>query len=92
MYEIKRAQDPLPSDTTESVLAVLDKLAGEGVPPRLATFLQAIRLLRQTGASAEQVAAFEAKVKARLPLAEVFSPVEEKKKRRDAVEALKEEA
>lgn len=86
VLEIKKATLP---DTAQAVLAVLDQLTD--VPPRVATYLDAVRLLRESGASAEQVSSFEAQIKARLPLAEIFASAEQKKKRREGVAALKEE-
>jgi len=54
--------------------------------------LDAVSLLKEAGASTEQVVAFERKAKARVPLSAVFEPVEERKKRRDEVmQALGEE-
>lgn len=92
VLEIKRSTDPLPTDTAGAVSAVLEKLAVEDVPPQVDALLDAVSLLKEAGASTEQVVAFERKAKARVPLSAVFEPVEERKKRRDEVmQALGEE-
>lgn len=85
VLEIKRSTDPLPSDTAEAVSFVLDKLVADGVPPHVDALLDAVSLLKEAGASTEQITAFEQEAKGRVPLATVFEPVEEKKKRRDEV-------
>ena len=85
VLEIKRSTDPLPADTVSSVSSALEKLLAEGVPPHVEVLIQAVSLLREAGADAEQVGAFEKKAKGRVSLATVFEPVEERKKRREEV-------
>jgi hypothetical protein len=91
LFEIKRSSEPVSGDTVSSIVTVLDKLTGEGVPPRIPVFLGAVALLKEAGASADQISDFEQKIKARVPLAEVFAPAEERKKQREEILAAKEE-
>ena len=71
---------------------MLDKLVANDVPPRVDTFVDAIALLQEAGASAEEVGAFEKKVKGRVPLAEMFSPEGERKAKRKSIMTVPEEA
>ena len=87
LYEIQQ-----PSVDIASILSVLEKLTEQDVPPEISTFTDALALLKQAGASDEQMAVFQAKIKTRIPLAEMFAPIEERRKRRDEVMASEETA
>ena len=91
LLEIKRQSTPLHSDTVSAVSPIIDKLVAQDVSPRVEIFVKAIALLKEAGASAEEVAAFEKKIKERVPLAEMFAPEGERKKRREEVMAVPEE-
>lgn len=91
MLEIKRQSSPLSSDTVSSVSSVLDKLVSKDVPPHVEIFIEAIALLKEAGASNEEVGEFEKKIKERVPLAAMFAPENERKKRREEVMTVSEE-
>ena len=72
---------------TTDITAVLDHLCDEGVPPSVPVMLEAIQLLRDLKASAEEIGVFRNKCKARVPLATVFDPETElAARRREAVD------
>ncbi len=86
LYEVQK-----PSSDVPSIVSAVEKLTEDGVPPRISVFLEAITLLKEVGATPEQIQAYEAKILERVPLAEVFSPEEKKKQRRESIMASKEE-
>ena len=81
LLEIKRASNPLPDDTVDDITRVLLRLIEKGVPPSLPVLLQAVDLLRTSGASPAVVDELNARYKVRLPLAMVFDSDTEKAKR-----------
>lgn len=86
LYEIQQ-----PSTDASAILNILDRLTGEGVPPRIPIFIESIELLKKAGATEDQLSEFQNKIKSRVPLAEVFASSEEKKKRREEVMKAQEE-
>ena len=73
LLEIKRASDPEPSDTVYEVQRILLRLVDEGVPPSIPILLEAVDLLRSAGADANVISDYNARCRARLPLAWVFA-------------------
>jgi hypothetical protein len=91
ILEITRQSEPLQTETVGEIAAVLDKLVAQDVPPRVEAFVEGVALLKEAGAGAEEIEKFEKKVKERVPLAEMFAPEEERKKRREEIMAVPEE-
>lgn len=84
LLEVKRSSDPSPADSAQSVRSVLDALVQPGLPTDVKVLVQAVSLLKEAGATGEEVDAFKAKCRARLPLAWVFASARELEARQAA--------
>ncbi|GFZ49424.1 hypothetical protein JCM24511_07544 [Saitozyma sp. JCM 24511] len=77
LLEIKRASDPLPSNTSAEILAVLDKLFSEGVSPSIEVLQKGRSVLEEAGADKAELEAWRERCRTKLPLAWVFASKEE---------------
>ncbi|ORY35432.1 NMDA receptor-regulated protein 1-domain-containing protein [Naematelia encephala] len=82
LLEIKRAIDPVPSDTLAEVIAILNQITTDNVPPAVPIMLEAVDFLRSAGAAPEQVDTFRKRCTDRAPLAWVLATEDEQKRRK----------
>lgn len=90
VYEIKKS-DPQSSDAADAVMAILDGLTKDGVPPSVSVFERSILLLKQAGASGQTVDEFRQKALRRAPLAKILEGDDVRKRKRDEAMAVNEE-
>jgi hypothetical protein len=77
LLEIKRASNPLPSNTSAEILAVLDKLFSDGVSPSIEVLQKGRSVLEEAGADKAVLEAWRERCRTKLPLAWVFASKEE---------------
>jgi peptide alpha-N-acetyltransferase len=77
LLEIKRVSNPLSSNTSAEVLAVLDKLFTDGVSPSIEVLQKGRSVLEEAGADKAVLDTWRERCRTKLPLAWVFASKEE---------------